>query len=54
VKILKIASNTRNVKLRDIAASVVASVADDPKGPDVRRLIRPAPGAQGSKAPVPA
>ncbi|MDQ0118353.1 GAF and ANTAR domain-containing protein [Pseudarthrobacter sp902506025] len=30
MKILSIASNTRNVKLRDIAASVVASVAHDP------------------------
>ncbi|CAI3799355.1 GAF and ANTAR domain-containing protein [Pseudarthrobacter sp. MM222] len=30
VKILKIASSTRNVKLRDIAASVVASVCHDP------------------------
>jgi GAF domain-containing protein len=29
-KILKIASNTRNVKLRNIAASVVASVSQDP------------------------
>jgi GAF domain-containing protein len=31
MKILKIASSTRNVKLRDIAASVIASVANDPK-----------------------
>lgn len=31
MKILKIASNTRNVKLRDIAASVVESVSQDPK-----------------------
>lgn len=30
MKILKIASNTRNVKLRDIAAAVVASVSTDP------------------------
>jgi GAF domain-containing protein len=30
VKILKIASSTRNVKLRDIAASVVASLSHDP------------------------
>jgi GAF domain-containing protein len=30
VKILKIASSTRNVKLRDIAASVVASLSQDP------------------------
>lgn len=29
--ILKIASSTRNVKLRDIAASVVASLSQDPK-----------------------
>jgi GAF domain-containing protein len=29
-KILRIASNTRNVKLRNIAASVVASVSQDP------------------------
>jgi GAF domain-containing protein len=29
-KILKIASSTRNVKLRDIAASVVASLSQDP------------------------
>lgn len=31
VKILKIASSTRNVKLRDIAASVVASISQDPR-----------------------
>jgi GAF domain-containing protein len=31
VKILKIASSTRNVKLRDVAASVVASLSPDPK-----------------------
>jgi hypothetical protein len=31
MKILKIASNTRNVKLRDIAASVVASLSEDPR-----------------------
>jgi GAF domain-containing protein len=31
VKILKIASSTRNIKLRDVAASVVASLALDPK-----------------------
>jgi hypothetical protein len=31
MKILKIASSTRNVKLRDIAASVVASLSQDPK-----------------------
>jgi GAF domain-containing protein len=31
MKILRIASNTRNVKLRDIAASVVASVSQDPR-----------------------
>jgi GAF domain-containing protein len=31
LKILKIASNTRNVKLREIAASVVASLSQDPK-----------------------
>ncbi|MCU1519132.1 MAG: response regulator receiver protein [Pseudarthrobacter sp.] len=30
LKILKIASNTRNVKLRDIAASVVASLSQNP------------------------
>jgi GAF domain-containing protein len=30
MKILKIASSTRNVKLRDIAASVVASISQDP------------------------
>lgn len=30
MKILKIASSTRNLKLRDIAASVVASVSHDP------------------------
>jgi AmiR/NasT family two-component response regulator len=30
IKVLKIASGTRNVKLRDIAASVVASIAQDP------------------------
>ena len=32
VRILRIASNTRNVKLRDIAASVVASISHDPRG----------------------
>jgi GAF domain-containing protein len=31
IKILKIASSTRNVKLRDIAASVVASLSQDPR-----------------------
>ncbi|TQJ33975.1 GAF domain-containing protein [Arthrobacter sp. SLBN-122] len=31
IKILRIASSSRNVKLRDVAAAVVASVADDPK-----------------------
>jgi GAF domain-containing protein len=31
MKILKIASSTRNVKLREIAASVVASLSQDPK-----------------------
>lgn len=31
MKILKIASNTRNIKLRDVASTVVASVAQDPK-----------------------
>lgn len=31
IKILTIASSTRNVKLRDIAASVVASLSQDPK-----------------------
>lgn len=31
IKILKIASSTRNVKLRDIAASVVASLTQDPR-----------------------
>jgi GAF domain-containing protein len=31
MKILKIASSTRNVKLRDIAASVVASLSQDPR-----------------------
>jgi GAF domain-containing protein len=31
ITILKIASNTRNVKLRDIAASVVASLSQDPR-----------------------
>jgi GAF domain-containing protein len=31
IKILKIASSTRNVKLRDVAASVVASLSPDPK-----------------------
>jgi GAF domain-containing protein len=31
MKILRIASNTRNVKLRDIAASVVASISQDPR-----------------------
>lgn len=30
-KILKIASSSRNIKLRDVAASIVASVAEDPK-----------------------
>ena len=30
-KILKIASNSRNIKLRDVAASVVASLTTDPK-----------------------
>jgi hypothetical protein len=30
MKILKIASSTRNVKLRDIAGSVVASLSQDP------------------------
>ena len=30
IRILRIASNTRNVKLRDIAASVVASISHDP------------------------
>ena len=30
IRILKIASSTRNVKLRDIAASVVASISQDP------------------------
>lgn len=30
MKILKIASSTRNVKLRDVAASVVASLSQDP------------------------
>ncbi|MDQ0144733.1 GAF and ANTAR domain-containing protein [Pseudarthrobacter niigatensis] len=31
MKILKIASSTRNVKLRDVAASVVASISHDPE-----------------------
>jgi AmiR/NasT family two-component response regulator len=31
IRILRIASNTRNVKLRDIAASVVASISHDPR-----------------------
>ncbi|MFJ6535091.1 GAF and ANTAR domain-containing protein [Paenarthrobacter sp. NPDC091711] len=31
ITIMKIASSTRNVKLRDIAASVVASVSEDPR-----------------------
>ncbi|MGO4230086.1 GAF and ANTAR domain-containing protein [Arthrobacter sp. YAF34] len=31
IKILKIASSTRNVKLRDIAASVVGSISHDPR-----------------------
>jgi GAF domain-containing protein len=31
MKILKIASSTRNVKLREIAASVVASISEDPR-----------------------
>lgn len=31
LKVLKIASSSRNVKLRDIAASVVASLSDDPR-----------------------
>jgi GAF domain-containing protein len=31
MKILKIASSTRNMKLREVAASIVASVSDDPK-----------------------
>ncbi|ABM10607.1 GAF and ANTAR domain-containing protein [Paenarthrobacter aurescens] len=31
LKILKIASSTRNMKLRDVAAAVVASVSNDPK-----------------------
>ena len=31
LKILKIASSTRNIKLRDVAAAVVASVSEDPK-----------------------
>lgn len=31
IKILKIASSTRNVKLRDIAASVVTSLSQDPR-----------------------
>jgi GAF domain-containing protein len=31
MKILRIASSSRNIKLRDVAASVVASVAKDPK-----------------------
>lgn len=30
LKILKIASSTRNIKLRDVAAAVVASVSDNP------------------------
>jgi AmiR/NasT family two-component response regulator len=31
MKIMKIASSTRNVKLRDVAASIVASITEDPK-----------------------
>lgn len=31
IKILKTTSSTRNLKLRDIATSVVASVSQDPK-----------------------
>ena len=31
MKILRIASSTRNIKLRDVAAAVVASVSEDPK-----------------------
>ena len=31
IKVLKIASSTRNVKLRDIAATVVASISQDPQ-----------------------
>jgi AmiR/NasT family two-component response regulator len=31
MRILKIASSTRNVKLRDIAAAVVASLSPDPQ-----------------------
>jgi GAF domain-containing protein len=31
IKILKIASSTRNVKLRDVCASVIASLAQDPE-----------------------
>ena len=31
LKILKIASSTRNVKLRDVAAAVVATVSEDPE-----------------------
>jgi AmiR/NasT family two-component response regulator len=31
IRILRIASKTRNVKLRDIAASVVASISHDPR-----------------------
>ncbi|MEW1808777.1 GAF and ANTAR domain-containing protein [Pseudarthrobacter sp. NPDC080039] len=31
LKILKIASNSRNTKLRDVAAAIVASISDDPK-----------------------
>lgn len=31
MKILRIASSSRNMKLRDVAAAVVASVAEDPK-----------------------
>lgn len=31
MNILKIASSTRNVKVRDIAASVVASISHDPR-----------------------
>lgn len=31
LKILRIASSSRNIKLRDVAAAVVASIAEDPK-----------------------
>lgn len=31
MKIMKIAASTRNIKLRDVAASIVASVSEDPK-----------------------